>query len=91
MKLRRRTQPIPTGHLDVEQGHVRPMLTDSRYDVVAACDLCYHVDVLLDGEQGGQRLADHGLVFGQQHPDHLDGGMKRLHVGMWWRPGRDRH
>ena len=39
--------------------------------LVAPTDLCDDLDVLFELQQASNRRAEHELVFGQQHPDHL--------------------
>ena len=69
-QLRRGLQPVGAGHLDVQQGDVGALLQRGREDLVAARHLGHDLDVGLQREQAGKRAADHGLVLGEQHPDH---------------------
>src|SRR5579859_1128298 len=77
---RRRDAVLP-GHLDVEHGHVRPRGQRRLQHLVAALHLGGDLDVVLQREQRRQRAPDHGLVLGQQDPDHVVSmGMETLRV-----------
>src|SRR3954452_21438604 len=63
-------EPVHAGHLDVEQGDLRAVLSGGLHDDVAPADLGDPLQVLLEVEQRAQGAADHGLVLGDEHPDH---------------------
>src|SRR5699024_3944538 len=63
--------PVPTRHLDVQQAHLGAVLTRRGYHLLAAADLCHHVQVPLELQQGRHRTAYESLVIGQQHPDRV--------------------
>ena len=55
---------VDAGHLDVEQGDVGCAGARRRHDLVPALDLGDHLEVRLQGQQGGHRTADQGLILG---------------------------
>ncbi|CAM5485477.1 hypothetical protein SANTM175S_04163 [Streptomyces antimycoticus] len=62
--------PAQAGHLDVQQRHIGAMGPGGVHDLVAAGHLRDDLDLVLKPEERGQRLPHHGLVLGQQYPDH---------------------
>src|SRR4029453_16117578 len=56
-------------HLDVEQGDVGSVRLHGRHDLVAPPDLGHHLEVVLEGQQRGQRRPHEVLVVGEQQPD----------------------
>src|SRR5690606_207495 len=60
-------QPVHAGHLDVQHGHVRPVLQHRVQHLVAPAHLGDDLDAVLQVEQRGERAADEVLVVGQQH------------------------
>jgi hypothetical protein len=62
---RRGFDAVHPWHLDVEQGHVGPGLQGGGDDLVAGGDLGDHLEVGLEGQQGGERAAHHVLVLCQ--------------------------
>src|SRR6202012_3173038 len=70
-------QPGDPGHLDVEQGHVRPRLAVRNKPLLAAGHLPPDLKVRLQRQQRRQRAPDHRLILGEQDPGHwLETGME---------------
>src|SRR5580704_15431169 len=62
-------EAVHAGHLYVEQRDVRLAGQRRRRHLVATAYLGDDLDVVLERQQRRQGLADHLLVFGDQHPD----------------------
>src|SRR5690606_36366112 len=78
------------GHVDVEEEDVRLVAMDQLQSALGVIGLTHHLDVRLHGEQGGDRLADQGVIVGDANTDQLP---LPLPVGIWTRirvpwPGR---
>jgi len=63
-------ETVHAGHLDVEQRDVGRSVEGGGYDRVARADLGHHLQVVLEVEESRDRAPDHGLVLGEQDPDH---------------------
>ena len=69
VQLARGREAVHPGHLDVQQGHVDVVLGGGPDHLVAPADLGDDLHVGLEGQQRGERLADQGLVVGEEKPD----------------------
>src|SRR5271166_205594 len=80
------SDPVQAGHLQIQHGHVRAVPAGHREGLVARGGLSYHLQDVLDRQQGGQRGADEVLVVGEEHADH-GAGVSVTPVPAWPGPG----
>ena len=63
-------QSRQTGHLDIRYQNVRSTSLQFAPGDLAICRFANYVDIGFQVEQGAQRSAHHGLVFGEDDADH---------------------
>ena len=59
-----------TGHLHIQQHHVRLQQGDSTQHLVTATDLAHNLQVNLQTQQSGKSLTDKLLVISEQNTNH---------------------
>lgn len=72
MDFRRGAQTVHARHTDVQHSHIGPVELGQFHRLVTVAGLGDDVDVGCGGQHGPYALADHGLVVGDQDPDHWE-------------------
>ena len=59
-----------TGHLHIQQHHVRLQQGDSTQHLITTTDLTHNLQVNLQTQQGGKSLTDELLIVSEQNTNH---------------------
>ena len=59
-----------TGHLHIQQHHVRLQQGDRTQHLITATDLTHNLQVNLQAQQGGKSLTDELLIISEQNTNH---------------------
>ena len=65
-----------TGHLHIQENHVRLQQSDRAQHLITATDLPHNLQVDLQTQQGGKSLTDELLIVSEQNTNH--GGLPGL-------------
>ena len=68
-----------TGHLHIQQHHVRLQQGDSTQHLITTTDLTHNLQVNLQAQQGGKSLTDELLIVSEQNTNH--GSLPGLKTG----------